>query len=289
LRALAGCTLLSSPHPKLKQLTKGITLNNAPQFSKKESPWRFLKLALCLRAPEPAFRHVLITLADHANRDGVCYPSYDLLLAETAYTSKQTITGALKYWKSAGVLKWKKGWGNSHKRKSNEYQFNEAAMEALIAQQKADRGNLTEDSDEISVGPDEISPGPDEISVTGGMKAHSAVAKVSALEGPINKTSQLCKEGGALISDKETEAGSRTAKQAHVQERSPDEISSESSGNGISSAPAAVTVSPTPTLAELHSRLTAENKNLWYKRTGGDPGAEGRRVALEILAKQGAA
>jgi|HubBroStandDraft_3_1064219.scaffolds.fasta_scaffold54317_2 hypothetical protein len=90
-------------------------MKNAPlqQFTKKESPWRFLKLALKLRAPEPAFRHVLVTLADHANRDGVCYPSYDLLLAETAYTSKQTITGALKHWKNVGVLKWKKGWGNS--------------------------------------------------------------------------------------------------------------------------------------------------------------------------------
>jgi hypothetical protein len=46
-------------------------MKNAPlqQFTKKESPWRFLKLALKLRAPEPAFRHVLVTLADHANRD----------------------------------------------------------------------------------------------------------------------------------------------------------------------------------------------------------------------------
>src|ERR1035441_3452086 len=91
------------------------------QFNKKESPWRFLKLALKLRAPEPAFRHVLVTLADHANSDGACYPSYDVLLAETAYTSKQTITGALKHWKDAGVLTWKKGWGNIHKRRSNEY------------------------------------------------------------------------------------------------------------------------------------------------------------------------
>jgi hypothetical protein len=221
------------------------------------------------------------SMADHANRDGVCYPSYDLLLAETAYTSKQTITGALKYWKDAGVLKWKKGWSNSHKRKSNEYQFNEAAMEALIAQQWADRGNLTEDSDEISVGPDEISPGPDEISVGGGMKFHSVVAKVSGLECPSNKTSQLSKEGGALLSDKETGAGPRTAKQAHVQERSPHEISSESSPSETSS--------PTPTLADLHGRLTAENKKLWYKRTGGAGGAEGRRVAAAILASQGAA
>jgi hypothetical protein len=261
-------------------------MKNAPQFNKKESPWRFLKLALRLRAPEPAFRHVLVTLADHANRDGVCYPSYDLLLAETAYTSKQTITGALKYWKNAGVLKWKKGWGNSHKRKSNEYQFNEAAMEALIAQQKADRGNLTEDSDEISVGPDEISPGPDEISVGGGMKAHSVVAKVSGLEGPSNKTSQLSKEGGALLSDEETGAGLRTAKQPHVRQSSLHEISSESSASGISSAPTPATAAP-PTLAELHSRLTPENKKLWFRRTGGAGGAEGTRVAAEILAIQG--
>jgi len=256
-------------------------VKNTPLVNKKESPWRFLKLALSLRAPEPAFRHVLVTLANHANRDGICYPSYDLLLAETGYTSKQTITGALKYWKSAGVLKWKKGWGNSHKRRSNEYQFNEAAMEALIARQKADRGNLTEDSDEISVGTDEISPGPDEISVGGGMKAHPLVAKVSGLEGPSNKTSQSSKEGGALLSDEETGAASSTAKQAHVQERSLHEISSESSPSETSS--------PTPTLADLHGRLTPENKKLWYRRTDGDPGAEGRRVAAEILATQGAA
>jgi len=94
-------------------------------------------------------------------------------------------------------------------------------MEALAAQQKADRGNLTEDLDEISVAPDEISPGPDEISARGGMKAHSVVAKVSVVEGPSNKTSQLSKEGGALLSDKEAGAGSRTAKQPHVNESSP--------------------------------------------------------------------
>jgi hypothetical protein len=259
-------------------------LNNAPQFSKKESPWRFLKLALCLRTPEPAFRHVLITLADHANRDGVCYPSYDLLLAETAYTSKQTITGALKYWKNVGVLKWKKGWGNSHERKSNEYQFNEAAMEALITQQKADRGNLTEDSEEISVGPDEISPGPDEISVAGGMKSHSVVAKVSGLEGPSNKTSQLSKEGGALLSDKETEAGSLTAKQAHVRESSLHEISSESSPSAISSPP--YLASPEPTLGAVFPRLNPAMQKEHYRLTHDSSRAEQLRVALELLARQ---
>jgi hypothetical protein len=44
-----------------------------------------------------------------------------------------------------------------------------------------------------------------------------------------------------------------------------------------------------PTLMDLHNKLTPENKKLWYRRTDGDPGAEGRRVAAEILASQGAA
>jgi hypothetical protein len=261
-------------------------MKNAPlqQFNKKESPWRFLKLALKLRASKPAFRHVLVTLADHANADGFCYPSYDLLLAETAYASKQTITGALMHWKDAGVLTWKKGWGNSHKHKANEYQFHEAAMETLIAQQKADRGNLTEVSDEISVRPDEISLRPDEISVGGGMKAHSVVAKVPELEGPSNKTSQLSKEGGALLSDERTGTGPSTAKQAHVKESSPHEISSESSPNVISSQPYAVL--HTPTLGDLFSQLDPARQKEHYKLTNGFPRAEQLRVAVELLAQQ---
>jgi hypothetical protein len=259
-------------------------MKNLPQFNKKESPWRFLKLALSLRAPEPAFRHVLVTLADHANRDGVCYPSYDLLLAETAYTSKQTITGALKYWKNAGVLKWKKGWGNSHKRKSNEYQFNEAAMEALIAQQKADRGNLTGDSDEISVGPDEISPGSDEISVGGGTKAQSLVANVPVLEGPSNKTSQLSKGGAASTSVEETVTARSTATQAHVEEISQNGISSESSLREISST--CYAQPPEPTLGDLFSQLDPVHQKEHYRLTKDSTRAEQLRVAVDLLARQ---
>jgi hypothetical protein len=254
------------------------------QFNKTESPWRFLKLALKLRAPEPAFRHVLVTLADHANPHGACYPSYDLLLTETAYTSKQTITRALTHWKNAGVLTWKKGWGNSHKRKSNVYQFDEAGMEALIAQQKADGGNLTEVSDEISVGPGEISMRPDEISMGGGMKAHSLVTKVLIVEGPSNKTSQLPKEGGALLSDEETGAGSSTAKQAHEKESSSHEISSESSPSGISSRRCAV--STELTLGDVFTRLDPEHQKEHYKRTKDSTRAEQLRIAVELLAQQ---
>jgi hypothetical protein len=254
------------------------------QFTKKESPWRFLKLALKLRAPEPAFGYVLVTLANHANSDGFCYPSYDLLLAETAYTSKQTITGALKHWKGAGVLTWKKGWGNIHKQRSNEYQFHEAVMEALVAQQKADRGNLSEVSDEISVRPEEISVRPDEISVGGGMKAHTVVPKVSGLEGPSYKTSQLPKEDAALPSNVDILTAESTATQAHVRQSSPDEISSKSSLSGISSPP--YTVTPEPTLADVFRDLDPAMKKEHFRLTEDSPRAEQLRVALELLARQ---
>ena len=59
--------------------------------------------------PEPAFGYVLIALAGYANPDDVCYPGYATQLADTAYPSKQTITGALKYWRAIGVLTWAKG------------------------------------------------------------------------------------------------------------------------------------------------------------------------------------
>jgi hypothetical protein len=157
-------------------------------------------------------------------------------------------------------------------------------MEALIAQQKADRGNLTEVSDEISVGPDEISVRPDEISVGGGMKAHPAVAKVSVVEGPSNKMSQLSKEGGALLSDKQIGAGTSTAKQAHVEESSPHEISSESSLSGISSPRYAAP--PEPTLADVFPQLNPAHQTEHYKRTKDSTRAEQLRVAVELLARQ---
>jgi hypothetical protein len=157
-------------------------------------------------------------------------------------------------------------------------------MEALIAQQKADRGNPSEVSDEISLGTEESSLRPDEISVAGGMKAHSVVAKVSVVEGPSNKRSQLPKEGGALLSDKETRAGHSTAKQAHVKESSPREISSESSPSGISSRRCAV--SPETTLGELFPQLDWEHKKEHYKRTKDSTRTEQVRVAVELLAQQ---
>lgn len=212
-------------------------MSNTPlqQFAKKESAWRFLKLALKLRSPEPAFGYVLIRLADHANSEGVCYPGYGLLMAETGYASKQTITGALMYWKRAGVLTWKKGWGNAHKSKSSVYQLHEDVMWKLIGAQKTDSRNLSEGSDEISVTPDEISVTPVlEISVTP-MKSHLVVAKVSALEGPSNQTSQLAKGGAAPHSDSENRRQEEGAKHTHLGESSQNEISSAITPSEISS------------------------------------------------------
>ena len=198
------------------------------QFAKKESAWRFLKLALKLRASEPAFGYVLIHLANHADGHGVCYPSYKLLMDETGYTSDVTITGALKFWKSAGILTWKKGWGNAHGRKSNVYQFHEDAMVTLLEKQKAERGNLSEESDETSVSLDETS-------VRGGMKPQLVRSKVSAIERSQLQNAPALNAGAARFSDVDTTAEEGMRQQAHLEETAVSAISSETAVSAISS------------------------------------------------------
>jgi hypothetical protein len=134
--------------------------NPLQKFVKKPSPYRFLKLALKLRAPEPAYHHVLIMLADHADGDdasGVCWPSHKTLMAETGYLSKNTIVCALKYWKDAGVLNWKKGWGNAHvqNKHANVYRFNEDVMRSLVAQQGVTSSTNSGEVLAQTLGPDE--------------------------------------------------------------------------------------------------------------------------------------
>ena len=198
------------------------------------SAWRFLKLALKLRAPKPAFGYVLITLADHADPDGVAYPGYETLMKATAYTSKQTITEALKYWHSLGVLTWKKGWGNIHKSRPNIYQFHEDVMRTLYTQQKSDSRNLSEGSLEISVRPDEISLSQSRNLSEGSMKSHTVVAKVLAKNVPVNITSQLHNAGAALHSETKNRR-QESVQHSPMKESSPHEISSESSPREISS------------------------------------------------------
>jgi hypothetical protein len=213
-------------------------MSNAPlqQFSKKESAWRFLKLALRLRAPEPAFRHILITLAGYADAQGVCYPGYGRIMYDTGYTSDRTITSALKHWKDAGVLTWRKGWGNSHKQTTNVYQFHETSMEALIVEQEADSRNRTEPILETALTPDETALTQSRNRTEGGMKPHSMRSKVLALEGPSNITSQPSKVGAALPPEENFSGRQeQTAKQSHLEETALNTISSETALNTISS------------------------------------------------------
>jgi hypothetical protein len=201
------------------------------QFDKK-SAWRFLKLAMRLRAPEPAFRHVLLTLADYADTKGSCYPGYETLMADTGYTSDRTITAALTHWKSTGILSWKKGWGNRHKQVPNVYQFHEDVMEARIEQQILETAPAIL---ETALASDETALTHSRNRTEEGMKPHSMRSKVP-VEGP-SKTERPSLEGSASLSRTENFTGEqeRTAKQAQLEETALDAISSETALNAISS------------------------------------------------------
>jgi hypothetical protein len=201
------------------------------QFNKKESPWRFLKLALKLRAPEPAYGHILITLANHADGNGVCFPSYKRLMDETGYKSKNTVVCAMKHWKVAGVLTWRKGWGNSHGRKSNVYQFHEATMRKLIDAQST---RNSDDSDEGTLGPDEGTLLTDE-GTLGAKKELPMNSKVSVLEGSQLQKAPALKGRDAPPSDRDTGRQEENAQQAHVEAGSIRVPSYEGPSNGPSS------------------------------------------------------
>lgn len=148
------------------------------------SAWRFVKLAFKMRAPEPAFRHVLLTLADFANQKGECYPSYQTLMEETGYASKQTIADALRYWRDKGVITWEKGWGNSHKSKPNVYRFNEQAMWRQVSTAMKVQPMDKVENLESPVSADESPVSLSRKSTEGVMKVHSMDSKVPALERP---------------------------------------------------------------------------------------------------------
>src|SRR5206468_3323208 len=97
----------------------------------------------------------------YADEHGVCFPSHDRLLDDTGYTTKTTIVNALKFWKTAGVLTWKEGWGNAHGKRSNVYQFDHDTMLAL-SRMKDHSG-----SDEQPLAIDEQSLGTDEQTLGG--------------------------------------------------------------------------------------------------------------------------
>ena len=254
------------------------------KFDPAKSRWRFVKVAFDLSAPYPAYHHVLLALARYANEQGVCYPSHDRLLDDTGYGTKTTIVNALKHWKSVGVLKWKKGWGNAHGRRSNVYQFDYDAMVALASMKNHSR------PDEQPLADDEEPLSTDEQPLGAVGTTTRTNTKFLVVEVPKNKNNPVTEGDAGRPPRTETTRQDHSPPEAHLGEQPQCGSSSEKSPSGFSSGVhdvAAAPAVPTPTLAELHGRLTPENKKLWYRRTGGEGGAQGIRVAIEILATQG--
>jgi Helix-turn-helix domain len=127
-----------------------------PKKSSTESAWKYVKLAFDIKTEQPAQHHILLILANHADQHGGSFPSYKLIMEETAYGSKQTIASAIKYLRDElGILAWKRGWGNEHVTKSNSYCLDFEAMSALVREQKSGksseaRGKSSEESGESS-------------------------------------------------------------------------------------------------------------------------------------------
>jgi hypothetical protein len=258
--------------------------NPLQKFDPAKSRWRFVKVAFDLSAPHPAYRHVLLALARYANEHGVCFPSHKRLLADTGYSTNTTIVGALKFWKSAGVLTWKKGWGNAHGKRSNVYQFDYDAMLAL-SRMKDHSG-----SDEQTLATDEQSPAPDEQSVGGAGTTTRPTTKFLVLEGSQSKNSPVTEADAGRLSHRESTGQDQSPPEAYVGEQPLSGPSSEQPRSVLSSPGcnvAAHTV-PEPTLADLFSQLTPANQKKHYSRTYDGSRAEQVKVAQELLAVQGA-
>ncbi len=256
--------------------------NAVPNFIQNLSPsksaWRFVKAAFALSAPKPAFRHVLITLASYADENGCCFPSHDRLMSDTGYSTKTTVVNALAFWKKAGVLGWVKGWGNAHGRRSNRYQFNYDAMLALKKNNHSGCDEQPLSGDEQALAGDEQPLSLHEQPLIVQRTTTKQTTKVLPLEGPSNKNVQENRTG-AVGQVLENVACGQNAPAPQVQqgEQSHSVLSSEQPFTG-SSSPVA--------LADLWGRLTLDNQKLWYRRSGGNAGYEGIRIASEILATQ---
>jgi hypothetical protein len=205
-------------HGKGETMSAPITLQ---QFTERYGKFKFLKLALLLRAPEPAFRHVLITLADHADgKTGVAYPGYDRLKFETGYTSDQTIASALQYWKKAGILSWRKGWGNAHSSKSNVYQFHDGAIWHMLGTQS---GMILETP--LSHSRNSTEPG---------LETPLSPMKSQSVEANDSVVKRLSKSKGGSTLEIDSPEPQKTGT-AHAEEISMSGVSYESPVSGLSS------------------------------------------------------
>jgi hypothetical protein len=184
----------------------------------KNDQWRFMRAARIIHTDTPAQKLILMLLASHINgQDGSCYPSYDLLMRESGFTSKATITSALQYLRiKLKIVKWTKGWGNAHGRRSNRYQFDFDTMSRLADESSPDVDESSSDvllpRDESSSDVDEIPPGQ---SLRTSIEVPAKLKEEPALKNPAR----------ALFKDQQkTEV--RKGNPPSLEESSPSELSS---------------------------------------------------------------
>jgi Helix-turn-helix domain len=139
----------------------------------KHDQWRFVRAARSIHTETTAQKVILMLLASYANgHDGTCYPSYDLLMRDSGIASRTTVSDALQHLRDTlKILKWKKGWGNAHGRKSNVYQFDFEAMSRLADESPVDANESPVDKSRKST--------------SAGRKSTGLDAKVPALKNQI--------------------------------------------------------------------------------------------------------
>jgi len=114
--------------------------------------WKYVRIASLLRTEKPAQKHILLTLALHADgKTGYCYPSYDELRDDTSYGSKQTISDAITYLRDElKILTWKQGHSNQYRNIANGYTLILPAMVTLLKAQRAQRKAKEEQANALS-------------------------------------------------------------------------------------------------------------------------------------------
>jgi hypothetical protein len=126
---------------------------------KKLGDWKYVKVARYIRTKKPAQHHILLMLAFYADKNGYSFPSYEDLMDDTSYGSKQTIWDSITYLRDElRILTWKQGHSNQYKNIANGYTLNlQAMVELLTAQRQARReaedaelAKLTESTEKVA-------------------------------------------------------------------------------------------------------------------------------------------
>ena len=237
--------------------------------------FRFTRSALVIRTEKSSQKLVLLALAIRTNgRTGTCHPSYECLCRDTGL-SRSVVAASLKYLRDTlKVLTWKQGHSNQYMTPiANLYTLDFPAMEGLAAESaESDWDNAESDSDSA----ESISRSAESQNCTPTTQATTTQNKQLPNIATAPPPAGLRSKAGTQVQPAKVNIGALSP---------ANELSNVSPASELSEVPHTV---PTPSLADLHRRLTPDNQKRWYKRTNGEGGAEGRRVALEILATQGA-